>query len=83
MDREYITAMFDACSAHFFVLYKVDKNFLATSSFSEAVFSIEPIKEDDQELGINFGRLFQLKECLQDLPTDITKNLKTVEEFIE
>ena len=71
MDREYITAMFNTCSAHSFRLYKVDKNFLGTSSFSDAVFSMKPIKQDDQDLCIAFGSLFQVKENLQYLPENI------------
>ena len=83
MDREYITTMFDTCGAHSFVLYKVDKNFLATTSFSDAVFSISPIKQGDQELSIDFGKLFQMKESLQNLPTDIENSLQTVQDFMK
>ena len=74
MDREYITAMFNTCSAHSFHLYKVDKNFLGTSSFSDAVFSMKPIKQDDQDLCIAFGSPFQVKESLQYLPENIEHN---------
>ena len=83
MDSQYINSVLQKLNRHLFLFYEIDRNFNASTSFSDAKLSIMPIYQREDRISVKFGNLFPFGQLLSALPADLSTSLSGVENFIK